>query len=336
MDLAVAQERCVFQAGDEAQDALLVAELDVVLEADEVVAVGTQILLAKLNDGVWRDLGAGIAQAHGLHAAEAEGIAAAACNLFNGQAAFEVVEFLPLLGFDFVRGDERVVEGVVLLLSEGAVDVVCGTLVPTRFEVNAIHVDGAGVDDGCDGVVEGELVCAGESLQFCRECRRGERAGGEDGQRVFAVFIERGDFFADDGDARLGGDAFGDAAGELHAIDGEGVTSGDGAGVSFLQQGRCGEAHLLLEQPGRGVFAFAFEGVGADEFREVAGLVRFGRAVGAHLMEGDFAAETCGLQGGFRAGEASADNFDLFQFLSYAIFRRASWIAAEMTSSGTP
>ncbi len=40
MDLAVAQEGRVFEAGDEAEDAGLLAELEVVLEADEVVGVG--------------------------------------------------------------------------------------------------------------------------------------------------------------------------------------------------------------------------------------------------------------------------------------------------------
>ena len=46
VDLAVAEERRVFEAGDEAEDAGLFAELEVVLEADEVVAVGAEVFLA--------------------------------------------------------------------------------------------------------------------------------------------------------------------------------------------------------------------------------------------------------------------------------------------------
>ena len=49
VDLAVAQEGRVFEAGDEAEDARLLAELQVVLEADEVVAVGAEVLLTKLD-----------------------------------------------------------------------------------------------------------------------------------------------------------------------------------------------------------------------------------------------------------------------------------------------
>ncbi len=93
------------------------------------------------------------------------------------------------------------------------------------------------------------------------------------------------------------------------AIDGEGVTGGNGRCIRFGQEDGAGAAHLLLEEPGRSVFRLGLEGVGADEFGEVGGLVGLGGAVRAHLVEGDFAAEGGSLEGSFRAGEASADNF---------------------------
>ncbi len=93
VDLAVAEEGGVFEAGDEAEDAVLFAELEVVLEADEVVGVGAEVFLAELDDGVGPAAGFGVGEADGLHGAEAEGVAAAAGGLFDGEAAFEVVEF---------------------------------------------------------------------------------------------------------------------------------------------------------------------------------------------------------------------------------------------------
>ena len=66
-----------------------------------------------------------------------------------------------------------------------------------------------GVDDGADGVVEGEVVGAGEALEFGGERGGGERAAGEDGDGVGIVLVEARDLFAVDGDARLGGDALG-------------------------------------------------------------------------------------------------------------------------------
>ena len=131
MDLAVAQEGCVFEAGDEAEDARLLAELEVVLEADEVVAVGAEIFLAELHDGVRPPAGARIREARGLHRAEAERVAAAAGCLFDGKAALEVLQLrgflsgflardlLPLFRLNFLRGDEGVEEAVVLLFGEG-------------------------------------------------------------------------------------------------------------------------------------------------------------------------------------------------------------------------
>jgi hypothetical protein len=120
--------RRVFQAGDEAQDAGLVAELEVVLEADEVVAVGAQVLLAELDDGVGPAAGLGIGEADGLHGAEAEGVAAAAGGLFDGQTAlrisigrqFEVVEgAAPRALRGRLGGGEGVEEAVVLLAVKG-------------------------------------------------------------------------------------------------------------------------------------------------------------------------------------------------------------------------
>src|SRR6266566_6179688 len=64
-----------------------------ILKADEVVAVGAEVLLAELHDGVGPLACFGVGQAGGLHGAEAEGVAAAAGGLFNGEAAFEVFEF---------------------------------------------------------------------------------------------------------------------------------------------------------------------------------------------------------------------------------------------------
>ncbi len=93
VDLAVAEEGGVLEAGDEAEDAGLLAELEVVLEADEVVGVGAEVFLAELDAGVGPAAGLRVGEAGGLHGAEAEGVSAAAGGLFDGEAAFEVLEF---------------------------------------------------------------------------------------------------------------------------------------------------------------------------------------------------------------------------------------------------
>ena len=70
---------------------------------------------------------------------------------------------------DFFGGGEGFDEGFVLFFGEGAVDVVGSALVPAGGEVDAVHVDGGGVDDGGDAVVEGKMVGAGEALELFSE-----------------------------------------------------------------------------------------------------------------------------------------------------------------------
>ena len=124
------------------------------------------------------------------------------------------------------------------------------------------------------------------------------------------MLVELGDFFAVDGDAGFGCYAGGYSGGEEFAVYGEGVAGGDGGGVGVGEEEGVGSAHLLLEEPGGGVFGLGLEGVGADEFGEVGGLVGLGGAGGAHLVEVDFAAEGGGLEGCFGTGEAAADDLD--------------------------
>ena len=100
VDLAVADERGIFQAGDEAEDARLLAELEVVLEADQVVAVCAQVFLAQLDDGVGPPAGFGVGEADSRRA-EAERVAAAAGRLFDGQASLEVVDRFEVRGSRF-------------------------------------------------------------------------------------------------------------------------------------------------------------------------------------------------------------------------------------------
>lgn len=126
-------------------------------------------------------------------------------------------------------------------------------------------------------------------------------------------FWSRGNFFADHADVGFGSDGLGDAAGELDAIDGEGVACRHGCCICKGQKHGVRAAHFLLQEPGRGIGRFALEGVGADELTEIDGLVGGGEARlavdhGAHFVEIDLAAEARSGQRGFRTGEASAND----------------------------
>jgi hypothetical protein len=114
---------------------------------------------------------------------------------------------------------------------------------------------------------------AGEALSSAAERGRGERAGGEEGDCVIFVGVERGDLFAVDGDAGLGCDAGGDAAGELDAIDGEGVAGGDGGGVGLGEEERSRRGASPASAARARCWGLGLERVGADQLGEVGGLV---------------------------------------------------------------
>src|ERR1017187_9794013 len=113
----------------------------------------------------------------------------------------------------------------VLVAVERTVEVVVGAiggLAVARGPVGDRGVDGFGVDDGADAVVEVEVAGAGEAGDLLGEGAGGERAGGDDPDGVgYPGHGDGGDFVAAEFDERFGGDGGGDRLGEEVAIDGE-------------------------------------------------------------------------------------------------------------------
>src|SRR5580700_10190315 len=110
MDLAEAEEFGAFQTGDHAQDARLLAELQVILEADQVVTFGAQVFLAQLYHGVGPAASSRIAQTHGLHRTKTQRVATAARDLLDGEAGFKERRIVRDVRRNGARGDQRVDE----------------------------------------------------------------------------------------------------------------------------------------------------------------------------------------------------------------------------------
>ena len=169
MDLPIAQEPRVLKAGNQPQHARLVAIFQVILEADQVVGVGAQVFLAQLHHRIRPFAGTRIVKPHGLHGAKTQGVTPAPPNLFDRQTAFKVVQLLPVMAFHRLGGNQRVIKTVILLFGEGAIDVVRGALAIARRHVDLAHVDGVGFDDRADGVIEEQVIAAGEAANLARE-----------------------------------------------------------------------------------------------------------------------------------------------------------------------
>src|ERR1700753_1619293 len=112
-----------------------------ILEADEVVGVGHQILLTKLHGGVWLLSRARVAKADGLHRPEPQRVAPAPREFFERQTSLEPARILESLKRHALSRDERVVEARVLFLVHRAVEVVVAALAVARRAKGYLGVD---------------------------------------------------------------------------------------------------------------------------------------------------------------------------------------------------
>ena len=143
------------------------------------------------------------------------------------------------------------------------------------------------------------------------ERRRGQRAGGDD-RLVPVGRRQAGDFLAHDGDQRMGLERRGD--GRRKSRRGRRRARRRPAPGWRRPQAMISEPASRISACSRPtalvVGVVGAEGVGADQFGQAVGLVRLGAAHGAHLVQDDGHAGLCRLPGGFRAGEAAADDVD--------------------------
>ena len=112
VDHPEAHELGALEARDHPEHALLLAPLELGLEADQRVVARGQVVLAQLHDGVRAAAGARIDEADRLHRPEAQGLLAAARHHLDRQAALEEELVLEVVERRRTRRGERAVEGV--------------------------------------------------------------------------------------------------------------------------------------------------------------------------------------------------------------------------------
>src|SRR6185437_13343558 len=154
MDLAIAEEFCVFQAWNQSQDARLLSELQVVLKADKVIGIGAQILAPQLNHSIRPLARLRIVQSYRLHRSEPQRVAAATRDLFNWETAFKIVQLLPVMAFHRLCLNQRVIKSVIFILGERAIDIVGSSFAVAGGKVHARLINGIRINNGTDGIVK--------------------------------------------------------------------------------------------------------------------------------------------------------------------------------------
>ncbi len=313
MNLPVAQEARIFEAGNQPQHTRLLAKLQMILEADQVITVSAQILLAQLHHGPGRLAGARIAQAHRLHRAKAQRISPPPGKNFDGQTALEVIRSLPCLCFSRLSRQQRIQKAIELRAVHRAINVIRRALFPTRGKVNPLHVNRVCLDNRRDRVIEGQTPGAGDAFNLSAQRIRSQRPGRQNrALRAVFILVHSCDLFAVNVNQRFGGNRLGNPPRKLHAIHRQRVAGRHSRLVGDAHQRRACPPHFLLQQPGGGVGRFALERVGADQLAKLGCLVgrsqpRLAIHHRAHLVEVYRAAQPrCG-QRRLRTGQTSAD-----------------------------
>ena len=102
-----------------------------------------------------------------------------------------------------------------------------------------------------------------------------------------------------------------DRLGKSIAVDGQRTAGGHLVGVGGAHDQGTQTAHFGVQQPDRVIGGIVrAEGIGADQFGEAVGAMRFRHSLRAHLMQHHPDAGPGDLPGGFGTGEAAANDVD--------------------------
>ena len=174
-----------------------------------------------------------------------------------------------------------------------------------------VEVDRLLVDDGGDGVEEGELVLAADPADVLGQRRRGEGTGGDDGQAPTPSAAGPATSSRRMRDQRLGLQRLGHRRGEALAVHGQRPARRQLVPIAHGQDQRAQPPHLLVQQAhGVAHGVVGAERVRADQLGQPVGLVRIGAAHRPHLVQHHRHAAPRELPGGLAAGEAAADDMD--------------------------
>ena len=202
-------------------------------------------------------------------------------------------------------GHQRGVEGLVLGLIEGAVEVIRLAPAVAGGREHLAVVEALGGDDGGHRVVEVQAAAAGQPGDLPGQGPLGQGAGGDEDRRRL---VDGGRFLPADGDVGVRFHQSGDPGAEGVPVDGQGPAGGHPDRLGGGQQARAHPAHLLLQKAGGGVQPLGLEAVGADQLGKAGALVGRGKMDGLLLVQGDLHPPPGQPEGGLAPGQARPDD----------------------------
>ena len=121
------------------------------------------------------------------------------------------------------------------------------------------------------------------------------------------------DLAVNDFDIGSGGNLGLDKLGKLDAVDRQGAAGGNGRTMGAIEQHRSHALKLGLQQAGSRVRAGRLKRIGADELRQVIGMVGRRTHLRAHLAQLYGEPAICQLNRAFRSRQTATDNRHLIK-----------------------
>ena len=188
------------------------------------------------------------------------------------------------------------------------------------------------MDDGSDRIEEGQLILAADASDVLGEGRRGEGAGGDDGEAPDPSGWQRRDLLAPDGNQGLCLQCVGHGRGKPIPVHRQCPAGRQLVPIAHGQDQRAQPPHLLVQQAhGVAHGVVGAERVGADQLGQPVGPVRIGRPHRPHLVQHHRHAAPGELPGCLAAGEAAADDMDrTWHGLSVELWRQGARLVAQL------
>ena len=311
---AVADVLRLPKGGDHGKDPLLLPELQMGLEAHQIVDAPLRVVPAELHHGVGLLPGGRVLQATGLQRPVAEGVLPPAGHDLHRHTALEDQLVLKAVDRGLLGVTELPPEGPVLLLRQGAVDVVGAALVVPGGEPRPGHIHALVGHQGGGGVKEVEGGALTEAvLQVPGQLVAGQRPGGHDHRPLLR---QRGDLLLHNGDVGMGADRPCHIGGEALPIHRQGPAGLHPRGVGGPEDHAVQPPQLLLQKAHGVLQPGPPEGVGADQLREIFTCVGGGHLLRLHLHQGDGQPPPGQLPGRLAARQTGADHSYIHCFSS--------------------
>ena len=274
MHHAIAGKLGVLQAGNHAENALLLAEFQAGLEPHQVVHRARRVILAQLHNGIGLLARARINQPNGLHRPKGQHHVPAARHAFHRHTAFKYHILLKAMDGRGFGAQKRLHKGVILLTVHRAIEIIIPAIIARGAE-HLLHIQRFRHHDGRGRIIKMQRAHAGQMGDGIGHRVAGQGAGRHN-DRAVGDFA---DFALLHRDVGMAAQRIGNHARKALPIHRQSPSGGHAGSIRRAHHQRVQRAHFLLEQAHGVLDTIRSQGIAAHQLCKQRAFMR-----GAHLL----------------------------------------------------